>query len=98
MTIKEIHDQLDKADAPIVKVLQRAEHFKVIALGLKKDITLKEHKTGITTKLVVIEGAVTYKEAERSVVLHKFDELDIPLNIIHSVTAQANSICLLIQG
>ncbi|MNL35784.1 hypothetical protein D3C87_1578320 [compost metagenome] len=59
---------------------------------------LKAHQTSLKAKLVVIEGKVNYIESERSIVLEKFDELEIPKTIVHSVEALEDSICLLIQS
>lgn len=98
MILKEVLSQLEQASGPVAKVFQRGEQFKVIVLGFKKGMALKEHKTGLKAKLLTIEGSVRYKEAEKAVVLNKFDEQDIPINVFHSVEALEDSLCILIQG
>lgn len=98
MIIQEVLSQLESATGPVVKVLQRSDHVKVIVLGFKKGMVLKEHQTGVTTKLVIIEGSVSYRQAEKTLALNKFDDLDIPVHIMHSVEALEDSICFLIQG
>ncbi|MEO8416845.1 MAG: hypothetical protein ABI472_24490 [Ginsengibacter sp.] len=98
MIIQEILAQLENTVNPIVKILQRGDQFKVIAMGFKKGMILKEHKTPIPAKLVVIDGNVLYRQGEESIALNKFDEHEIPVNIIHSVEALHDSICILIQG
>jgi quercetin dioxygenase-like cupin family protein len=97
MIIKEVLTQLESAAGPVVKVLQRGEQGKVIVLGFKSGMVLKEHKTPITTKLVVIDGSVIYRTGEEETVISKFDELDIPVNVPHAVEALEDSVCLLIQ-
>ncbi len=99
MIIKEILAQLDQTqEGPVIKMIENKEHFKIIALAFKKDMVLKAHKTAVSARLIVIEGEVNYIEADRSIILTKFEDLCIPVDIQHSVTALADSVCLLIKG
>lgn len=98
MIIHEVVSALEKAVNPVVKVLQKSEHVKVIVLGFKKGMSLKEHKTNVTTKLVVIQGSIVYKRDTSSVVLDRYDDIDIPIDEPHAVEALDDSICFLIQG
>ena len=100
MVIKDVLEQLSNQDTnhPSIKILKKGEGYKVIVLGFKKGMILKEHSTSIPAKLVVVEGKVNYKEADSSVVLDKFDEQDIPVNVNHALEALEDSICFLIQG
>lgn len=97
MVIQEVLAALKDAGGPVVKVLVKGNSGKVIVLGFKKGMVLKEHKTGLSTRLVVIDGQINYFSANGTVTLSKFDELDIPVNEPHSVEALADSICFLIQ-
>jgi quercetin dioxygenase-like cupin family protein len=98
MIIQDILQQLENSTSPVVKILQRGEHFKVLVLGFKKGLILKEHQTNTTSKLVIVDGSVIYRKGNDAVNLNKFDEIDIPINVPHSVEAQEDSICFLIQG
>lgn len=98
MIVEEVSAQLETALNPIIKVLKKGEGFKVIVIGFKKEAILKEHQTPINAKLLVIKGSVTYKEADREIKLKQFQDLEIPVNVKHSLQADENSICLLIQG
>lgn len=98
MIIAEVLTALETATGPVVSIMQKSEHFKVIVLGFKKGMILKEHQTDVPARLVVITGAVTYKEADRTIGISTFDELDIPVNVMHSVEALEDSICFLIRG
>ena len=98
MTIKKIKEELENSDHPIAKSIHQGTGFKVLLLGFKKGMVLKEHKAHIKSKLTVLEGAVTYKEESRVVELNQYSELDIPIEISHSVTALEDSICILTQG
>lgn len=97
-TINDILNQLPSSVKPITKVLKKGNDSKTIVLGLKEGITLKEHKTNTPTTLLVIMGNVVYKEKYREINLKKFESLEIPTDVIHSVDSLEDSICLLIQG
>ncbi len=98
MTIKEIIQQLETADHPVAKALHKGDHFKVLVIGFKSGMKLKEHEAHLPSKLTVISGQVIYRESTREVKLNIFDEVEIAENIIHSVEATEDSICLLTQG
>jgi hypothetical protein len=46
----------------------------------------------------VMEGKVIYIENDKRIELSKFEEVDIPIDITHSVQAMEDSLCLLTQG
>jgi len=98
MTIKEIIQQLETADHPVAKALHKGDHFKVLVIGFKSGMKLKEHEAQLPSKLTVISGQVIYRESTREVKLNIFDEVEIAVNIRHSVEATEDSICLLTQG
>jgi quercetin dioxygenase-like cupin family protein len=98
MSIKEILSQLDTASSPVAKVLHKGDQFRVIVIGFKKGMILKEHKSSLPARLVVTSGSVRYKEAERSVSLGLFEDMEIPVNEPHSVEALEDSVCFLFQG
>jgi quercetin dioxygenase-like cupin family protein len=98
MTIKEIIQQLETADHPVAKALHKGDHFKVLVIGFKSGMKLKEHEAHLPSKLTVIAGQVIYRESRREIKLNIFDEVEIAVNIKHSVEAIEDSICLLTQG
>jgi len=98
MVIQEIITQLETATHPVAKILQKGENFKILAIGFKENMILKNHKTPYNSKLVVINGSVKYKQGDKEILANQFDEIDIPTNEIHNVIAISNSICLLIQS
>jgi quercetin dioxygenase-like cupin family protein len=98
MTIKEILKQLETSNHPVAKPLHNGDNFKVLIIGFKSGMKLKSHQANIPSKLTVISGKVIYKQHEKETELQKFDEVQIPVNIIHSVEAKEDSICLLTQG
>ena len=98
MTIKEVLKQLETSDHPVAKPIHKAVNFKVLVIGFKSGMKLKDHQANLPSKLTVISGKVIYRQRETSSELQKFDEINIPVNITHSVEAQEDSICLLTQG
>ncbi|WP_114748545.1 cupin domain-containing protein [Pleomorphovibrio marinus] len=98
MTIKEIKKELEAAKHPIAKSLHHGTGFKVLIMGFKKGMILKEHKAHISSKLTVLEGGVIYKEENRVIELMQYDEVEIPIEVTHSVEAIADSLCILSQG
>ena len=98
MTIKEIKTELYNSDRPIAKSLHHGSGFKVLVMGFKKGMILEEHQSYTPSKLTVLEGAVIYNEGERIVQLGQYDEVEIPVEITHTVEAVEDSLCLLTQG
>jgi quercetin dioxygenase-like cupin family protein len=98
MIIKEILHQLETAQNPVAKAIHKGEHFKVLAIGFKKGMHLKAHKTNLAAKLTVLSGAVIYKQGDLIKTLLQFDETDIPIGIIHEVECTKDALCLLTQG
>lgn len=98
MILQQILQEVENATHPVAKALHKGEHFKVLAMGFKKGMILKEHQAHLPTKLFVLNGKVIYKQEEVYTTLSALDEIEIPVNIIHSVEAIENSLCLLTQG
>ena len=98
MTIKEIYNQLETAQHPVARALHKGTNFKVLAIGFKKGMIMKEHQAHLPAKLTVFSGKVQYIENERIITLSQFEEVDIPVEVIHSVEAVEDSLCLLTQG
>lgn len=98
MIIKEIKEELKTSNHPVAKSLHHGTGFKVLIMGFKKGMIVKEHKAHIPSKLTVLEGAVIYSEENRIVELMQYDEVEIPIEITHTVEALEDSLCILTQG
>ncbi len=98
MIIQEIKTLLESSLNPIARVLYKKDNFRVLAIGFTKDMILKDHKTPYESKLLVIEGSVNYSEQGLPKTLIQYEEVVIPINVVHNVTALQDSICLLIQS
>lgn len=97
-TIQEILHQLEHSDHPVAKSMTHKDHFRVLAIGFKKGMALKDHRANEPTTLLVLQGELVYREAGNDTVLQAFDEFPISPGVMHAVLANDNSICLLIQG
>ena len=98
MTIKEIKEKLKTSKNPVAQALHQGSGFKTLVIDFNKGMVLKEHKAHIKSKLTVLEGFIVYKEENRTVELGQYDEVEIPIEIIHSVKALEDSLCILTQG
>jgi quercetin dioxygenase-like cupin family protein len=85
MLIKEIPKELETSKHPVAKVFH-------------KGMRLKDNQAHLASRFVVMEGRVIYLENDKRIELSKFEEVDIPINITHSVEALEDSLCLLTQG
>lgn len=98
MTIKDIKLKLKTSNNPVAKSLHQGLGFKTLVIGFKKGMILKEHKAHLKSKLTVLKGAVIYKEEHRIIELEQYDEVEIPIEITHSVEAREDSLCIVTQG
>lgn len=97
MLIKEILSELPTATKVLVKRFEQEEGSHVLAIGLNRDVILKEHKSDIPARILVIKGAVTYIAGEKRTRLDLFDEHIIPVGEYHAVEPHEDSIFLVIK-
>ena len=95
---KDILQKLENAANPVAQVVQNTPCSKVMVIAFKKGMILKEHKTDVPAKLLVIKGNVIYKEENQQNELFLYDEQEIPVAVLHSVEALEDSLCLLFKG
>ncbi|WP_310556934.1 hypothetical protein [Flavobacterium sp.] len=98
MIIKQAIAELEQKETPVAKLMHRGVVFKVIVLAFKKGMFLKEHKTSVPTKLTVLTGNVKYSSENLIRTIDIYEELEIPLEEMHTIDAIEDSLCLLIQG
>jgi quercetin dioxygenase-like cupin family protein len=98
MTIKNIKEALKSTTHPVAKSLHHGQGFNVLLIGFNNGMILKAHKAHSPSKLTVLEGAVSYREEHRVVQLGQYDEVEIPVEVSHSVEALEDSLCILTQG
>ncbi len=98
MTIEKIKEQLKTSDTPVAKAFHVSEDFKVLLFGFNKGMKLEDHTAKRPTKLLVVEGDIIYSQQKRETRMKKFDEIEIPPNVPHSVSALDNSFIILTQG
>jgi quercetin dioxygenase-like cupin family protein len=98
MTITQIERELENAKHPVARALHKGEHSRVLAIGFKKGMILKAHEAHLPSRLLVLEGSVLYREGVRETILKAKDDIEVPMAVIHDVTALENSLCILMQG
>ena len=98
MIFKELLQKLENADNPIAQIVQKTDCSKVLVIGFKKGMILKEHKTDIPAQLLVIKGSVVYNEKNHQEALSLYDMKNIQPDVSHSVEAKEDSLCLLFKG
>ncbi len=98
MVIKEAIAELELKDSPVAKLMHTGVAFKVIVLAFKKGMVLRDHKINVPTKLTVLNGNVKFSSENLIRTIDTYEELEIPLEEIHTIEALENSLCLLIQG
>ena len=89
---------METSSNPVAQALHSGTGFKVLVIGFKKGMILKEHKAHMRSKLTVLEGSVKYVEGNKVTNIAQYDEVDIPVEISHSVEASEDSLCILTQG
>lgn len=99
MIIKQVFEDLKFITKPVVKIVKKGKDFRVVVIGFNKDTVLDDHKTSVPAKLVVLQGKVIYKEGDKFVMMSQYDEVPIPVDVIHRVTGlEDGSLCLVIMG
>lgn len=97
MLVKEILSELPDATKPVVRKFEQQDGSHVLAIGLKEGVVLKEHKSDIPARILVIKGAIKYITGSGSTQLGLFDEHIIPIGEYHSVEPREDSIFLVIK-
>jgi len=98
MIFKETFQKLEQSENPVAQSIHKTETSQVLTIVFKKGMLLKSHKTTIPAKLLVIKGQVIYREAALETTLALYEEKEIPVEVLHSVEALEDSICLLFKG
>ncbi len=98
MILKKIVSELESAEKPVGKMLRKGNDFQVLAIGFKKGMILPEHTTQLPARLVVIKGEVEYHCNHSSTTLELYDEYEIPVDELHWVKANEDSMIIVIKG
>ena len=96
--LTEINEQLRHAEVPVARALHTGPGFRVLLMGFNSGMLLEKHVLHHFTKLFLLEGELTYRDAEKTIPLTKHDTLNIPADLEHELKASADSLCMLIQG
>jgi len=91
----ELAKSLKLSDQPVIKKILDENGTKVLAIGLKRGVELKEHVAPCKTKLLVIKGEIDFNTNLESRRYACYESYDIPINLKHSVVAWDDAIFLL---
>lgn len=98
MIIKSLLEELEGKSNPLARVLHKGPAFKILALGFKKGMIMKEHTAKHPARITILRGKVEYILEGKTITLSELDDHEIPMHIPHSVHALEDSLCLLSQG
>lgn len=84
---------------PVFRPLFKAQNGRLTAIRLLKGEIIKEHKSPVPAMLLVLEGAVIYKQLVDGLEhpLSAKEYTEIPPYLIPQVTAETDAYCILIQ-
>lgn len=85
------------AEKPAVLQVKNTVKSNVLAIGLKKAQALKKHLSPIPALLIVMKGKILFEIEGNVVPLSQFDTFEIPVNVLHEVTAVEESIFIVIK-
>jgi len=96
--IQEIQEKLGSSTKPVARLYHKTESSKTIFIGFNSGMTLEQHKTDVPAKLMVITGKLTYRQGEDITTLQQYETKDIPVDTLHEVFADEDSLCMLTKG
>jgi quercetin dioxygenase-like cupin family protein len=96
--IQDVLARLETVNHPVAQVIQKGHDFRILAVGFKKGMVMKDHKASMPAVLTVLTGSVVYLQGDVSNTLKQYEEQHIPVEVIHSVMALEDSLCLLTKG
>ncbi len=97
MIINTLLVDLELSSKPLARSVIKGEGYSVLAIGFKREMVLKEHKTSIPAKLIIIYGKIEFVMMNEITILNKFDEHEIPVNVLHELRAVEESLCFLMH-
>lgn len=98
MIIREINEKPETSAKAVAILYHKSGDHKTMFIGFKQGMTLDQHRTHLPARHMVITGNVSYIQADVKTHLGQYDFKDIPINIIHEILANEDSLCMLIQG
>lgn len=99
-TVDYIREKLKSSEDPIAKAFHIGDGFRVLLFGFRKGMSMKDHdhEDIHRTKLFVIEGHLIYREKSgKEHSLKRYDEFEVPADMIHRIEAVEDSLMLLTQ-
>jgi quercetin dioxygenase-like cupin family protein len=93
MEIASIFDNITYSDKqPVVSVLINSPDIKEVRIAFKAGQVMKEHKAGYPIVVAVVEGCIDFGVGEERYVLQKGMFITLEANVLHDLSATADSI------
>ena len=91
-------DQIPTTDKPVIVKNILKGNGTASLIKLKKDGILDKHQSKTNALLILLQGQVTYEEADRKVDLAEvYDFVQIPEKVTHKLIAKGEALLLLVQ-
>lgn len=84
-------------EKPAVLTVRNTESTNILCIGLKKAQVLKRHLSPIPAYLIVLKGTINFDIDGVATRFSEMDTFEIPVNVLHEVTAIEESIFLVIK-
>ena len=94
--VQEVADLLQSSETPVLKKIYDKNGTKLLVIGLKQGVVLKEHTAPSGAKLIVMQGEIDYNTQSSSYRFAQLDTYDIPEKVPHSVVAIEDAVFLLL--
>ncbi|MEZ4920363.1 MAG: hypothetical protein R2792_14775 [Saprospiraceae bacterium] len=93
-----LSDYLKDSDKPLAVEHILKELGQASLIRMQEGAELAKHQSKTNALLILLEGEVVYKEAERSIVLaNVHDFVNIPELVLHELHAEKNALLLLVK-
>lgn len=97
MKLENVQEKLASGVNPVVINFVKEENCRVFTIFFKQGMVLTDHKTNRPAVLYVLMGKVHFKTPDRVLEVGCFEEINIPVGVIHQVVCLEEATCLLIQ-
>jgi len=98
MMIQEVIKMIPNSQSVITRIIRKYVNNRIIVIGLKKGIFLPDHISSVPALLIPIQGKVYFRSDVISIKIQTLEEVEIPVNVMHSLEALEDSVCILIKG
>ncbi len=96
-TVKSLVAQAENASDQVANNINKGVELKFLMIDFIIDTVLKENKSKIATQLTILMGQLKIQAIGVHNKLNQYDEFEIPMNELHFVDKEIDTLCLLFQ-